>query len=108
MRDITSFCASAVLCLILLVGVVACQATGSDPRLPLIAACDTWTATLRTLVTLRTANQLTEAQIKTVDEWIPSVSAVCLAPPPDSGAEAAARVVQAALDGIAASQGDHR
>lgn len=103
MRNLLWSCAGAACCLALL-ALVACQTSVSDPRLALITACDTWTATLRTLVTLRTAGQLTEAQIKTVDEWMPSVSAVCLAPPPDSGAEAAGRVVEAAVAAITQSQ----
>lgn len=103
MRHLIYCCTTVATCLALL-ALVACQTSASDPRLTLITACDTWTATLRALVTLRTAGQLTEAQIKTVDEWMPSVSAVCLAPPPDSGAEAAGRVVQAAVAAITQSQ----
>lgn len=68
-----------------------------EPREALLSACETWATTLSGLAGLRSADQLSASQIATVDRMIVIVHPICQSDPPADGADAAARLVEAAV-----------
>lgn len=74
----------------------------SDGRANLLAACESWAATLKSAAVLRRAGQLPADVVTAIDQWRPALGGVCDGPPPtEAGATLAFEIVERGLGALA-------